>query len=177
MTAEGGLVGLLCRCSVLLSGLLLVCLLLIRVVGLSRLMSQRVREVYDDRLQFMSRHDAFSSTSIWMLVRSLVRGSSGQVLLRLRLLMHISFVGPIPTRGLVPGECFVPGCQAGHKVRKARSNAADALDAADIFLYRDSSIAPLLDMRRRFKAVMDVLDALFGLNRLRSLLNGLRFLL
>ena len=34
------------------------------------------------------------------------------------------------------------------------------VDAADVFLYRDSSIAPLLDMRRRFKAVMDVLGAM-----------------
>ena len=48
----------------------------------------------------------------------------------------------------------------GHKVRKARGNAADALDAADVFENRDSSVAPLLDMRRRFKAVMDVLDAM-----------------
>ena len=29
-------------------------------------------------------------------------------------------------------------------VRGARTNAADALDAADIFLYRDFSVAPLL---------------------------------
>ena len=28
------------------------------------------------------------------------------------------------------------------------------------FLYRDSSVAPLHDMRRRFKAVVDVLDAM-----------------
>ena len=44
----------------------------------------------------------------------------------------------------------------GPRVRRARANVADALDAADVFLYCDSSIAPLLDMRRRFKAVMDV---------------------
>ena len=31
-------------------------------------------------------------------------------------------------------------------------NVADAHDVADVFLYRDSSIALLLDMRRRFKA-------------------------
>ena len=31
---------------------------------------------------------------------------------------------------------------------------------ATVFLYRDSSLAPLLDMRRRFKAVMDVLGAM-----------------
>ena len=33
-------------------------------------------------------------------------------------------------------------------------------DAADVFLYRDASLALLLDVRRRFKAVMDVLDAM-----------------
>ena len=60
--------------------------------------------------------------------------------------------GPIPTQGLVLGR----GCAllrvvrlGRHRVKKARSNAADAVDAADVFLYRDSSIAPLLDMRRR----------------------------
>ena len=41
----------------------------------------------------------------------------------------------------------------GHKVRKVRGNEADVHDAAHIFLYRDSSIAPLLDMKLRFKAV------------------------
>ena len=58
----------------------------------------------------------------------------------------------------------------GHKVRKARRSAADAHDAADVLLYRDSSIAPLLDMRRRFKAVMDVLDAMirYGVSLSRS---------
>ena len=54
-------------------------------------------------------------------------------------------------------------------MKRARSNAADAVDA-DVFLYRDSSIAPLLDMRRRFQAVMDVLDALirYGVSLSRS---------
>ena len=47
----------------------------------------------------------------------------------------------------------------GHNVQKVCGTAADVHDAADIFLYRDSSIAPLLDMRRRFKAVMDVPDS------------------
>ena len=41
-------------------------------------------------------------------------------------------------------------------------NAADVHDAADIFLYRDSSIAPLLDMRRRFRAVLNVLDSMLS---------------
>ena len=30
----------------------------------------------------------------------------------------------------------------GHKVRKARGNVSDVGDAAGVFLYRDSSIAP-----------------------------------
>ena len=50
--------------------------------------------------------------------------------------------------------------QGGLKVRKARNNAADAHEGGDVFMYRDSSAAPLLDLRRRIKAVMDVLDAL-----------------
>ena len=50
------------------------------------------------------------------------------------------------------------------------SNAADAVDDPDVFLYRDSSIALLLDMRRRFKAVMDVLHAMirYGVSLARS---------
>ena len=52
----------------------------------------------------------------------------------------------------------------------ARANAADALDAADVFLYRDFSIAPLLDMRLCFKAVMDILGAMirYGVSLSRS---------
>ena len=55
-------------------------------------------------------------------------------------------------------------------MRKARGNIADVHDAADVFLYRDASIAPLLEMRRRFKAVMDVLDAMIrsGISLSRS---------
>ena len=58
----------------------------------------------------------------------------------------------------------------GHKVRKARGYAADAHDAADVFLYRDSSIAPLLDLRRRLKAVMELVDAMirYGVSLSRS---------
>ena len=48
----------------------------------------------------------------------------------------------------------------GPEVRKARSSVADAHDAGDVFMFRDSSIAPLLDLRRRLKAVMDMLDSM-----------------
>ena len=71
--------------------------------------------------------------------------------------------GPIPSRGLVLGResaLFVAVRLGGHKVRKARGNAFDVHDAAAVFLYRDSSLAPLLYMRRRFKPVMVVLGAM-----------------
>ena len=57
-----------------------------------------------------------------------------------------------------PGACFRVVRLGGHMVRKVRGGDADAHNAAVVFLYRDSSIALLLDMRRRFKAVMDVLS-------------------
>ena len=70
---------------------------------------------------------------------------------------------PLPSRGLVLGRgraSFRVVKLGGHKVRKARGYAVDAHDAADVFLYRDSSIAPLLDMRRRLKAVMDLVTSI-----------------
>ena len=85
--------------------------------------------------------------------------------------------GPAPSRRLsrrlVLGRgraCFRVVRLGGPMVKRARGNAADAVDAADVFLYQDSSIAPLLDMRRRFKAVMDVLGAMirYGVSLARS---------
>ena len=81
--------------------------------------------------------------------------------------------GPIPGRGLLLGRgnaLFRVVRLSGHQVRKTRGNAADAVDAADVFLYRDSSIAPLLHMRRGFKAVMNVLGAMiqYGVSLARS---------
>ena len=58
----------------------------------------------------------------------------------------------------------------GHKVKKARGNVSDVDDAAGIFFYRDSFLAPLLDMRRMFKTVLCVLDAMirWGVSLARS---------
>ena len=71
--------------------------------------------------------------------------------------------GPLPSRCMFLGmgsAMFRAVRLGGHPVRKARGNVADVHDAADVFLYRDASLALLLDMRRRFKAVMDVLGAM-----------------
>ena len=81
--------------------------------------------------------------------------------------------GPIPGRGLVLGRenaLFRVVRLGGHEVRKAGGNATDVNDDADVFLYRDSSIAPLLHMRRRFRAVLSVFDAMirFGISFARS---------
>ena len=81
--------------------------------------------------------------------------------------------GPLLAKGLVlgRGSAVLRVVQlGGPRVRRARADVADALDAADVFLYRDFSIAPLLDMRRRFKAVMDILDAMirYGVSLSRS---------
>ena len=96
------------------------------------------------------------------------------VLLRLLLLTLIgSAGGPLPSRGLVLGRgiaLFRVVRLDGHRVRKARGNVSDVNDEAGVFLCRDSSLAPLLDMRRRFKAVLCVRDAMkrWGVSLARS---------
>ena len=135
---------------------------------------QRVWEVYDERLQFVFRHDATQ------LDESLDAGDvsrawlvwSGAAEAALAEAFRFSG-GPVPTRSLVLGRgsaLFRVVRLGGHEVKKARGNAADAVDATDVFLHRDSSVAPLLDMRRRFKAVMDVLGAMvqYGVSHVRS---------
>ena len=122
--------------------------------------------MYDDRLQFMSGQDAL------LLDESLDAGDVSRAWLvwsgaAETVLADACWFsgGPAPNRGLVLGRgkaSFRLVRLGGHKVRKVRGDAAHVHDAADIFLYRDSSIAPLLDMRRRFKAVMDVLDSMIS---------------
>ena len=136
---------------------------------------RRVWEFYDERLQFMSRHDAL------LLDASLAAGDVSQAWAVWSGAVESSHVdayrfsgGPLPSRGLVLGRgrgSFRVVKLGGHKVRKARGYAADAHDAGDVSLYRDSSIAPLLDLGRRFKAVMEVVDAMirYGVSLSRSI--------
>ena len=82
--------------------------------------------------------------------------------------------GPVPDSGLVLGRGLVR-CRVvrlgGLAVRKVRSNAAGPLDERDVHMYRDSSIAPLLDLRRRLKIVLGVLSGMIrgGFSLTRSL--------
>ena len=135
---------------------------------------QRVWEIYDDRLQFMSRQDAL------LLGESLDAGDVSRAWLVWSSAAETALAdayrfsgGPAPNQGLVLGRGmarFRLVRLGGHQVRKVRGYAADVHDAADVFLYRDSSISPLLDMRRRFKAVMAVSDAMirYGVSLSRS---------
>ena len=135
---------------------------------------QRVWEIYDDRLQFMSRQDAL------LLSESLDIGDVSRAWLVWSRAAETALAdafcfsgGPAPCHGLVLGRGLARFRRVrlgGYKVRKVRCNAVDVHDAADVFLYRDSSISPLLDMRRRFKAVIDVLDAMiwYGISLARS---------
>ena len=124
----------------------------------------RVWEIYDDRLQFVKRSDALLLTDCLMrgdvtaawFVWSAAAEEAVADAFRLA-------GGSVPDKGLVLGR----GCVRWRavtlgdpRIRRARGHAGDAVDAGDVFLYRDSSTAPLLDLRRRLKVVLDVLDAL-----------------
>ena len=59
----------------------------------------------------------------------------------------------------------------GPQVRKVRCNIVDPVDGRDVHMYRDSSIAPLLGLRRRLMVVGDVLGDMVrsGFSLARSL--------
>ena len=92
----------------------------------------------------------------WMVMFPLL-GLFGRLLLRLLWLMLTVFSGgPVPDRGLVLGRGaarFRVVRLGGPKVRKVCGSAVDPADGGDVHLYRDSSLAPLLDLRRRLKVV------------------------
>ena len=71
--------------------------------------------------------------------------------------------GAVPDRGLVLGRGMVRMRTVrlgGPVVRSVRRNAADGGEVDDVSLYRDSSAAPVLDLRRKLKAILDLLDAI-----------------
>ena len=70
--------------------------------------------------------------------------------------------GPVPRRGLVLGRVVRMRTVrlGGPIVRSARRNAADIGEVDDVSLYRDSSAALVLDLRRKLKAVLNLLDSL-----------------
>ena len=125
---------------------------------------QRVWEVYDDRLRFMSRADSDGLTSAllnddvssaWAIWSSAAETALADA--------YCFSGGPVSDRGLVLGRGtarFRVVRLGGPKVRKVRSSAVDPADGVGVHLYRDSSTAPLLDLRRRLKVVFDILGGI-----------------
>ena len=71
--------------------------------------------------------------------------------------------GPVPERGFHLGRGvarFNRVRLGGPKVRKARARCSDPGDVTQVDLYRDASVAPLVHLRRRFRAVLDALVAI-----------------
>ena len=135
---------------------------------------QRVWDMYDDRLQFMSRDDALNLddsltrgdvSSAWLIWSSAVEAALAD---------DYRFAGGrVPYNGLVLGwgvfrSRFVR--LGGPKVRRARRSFADPQGGGDVSLYHDVSSAPLLDLRRRFRLVADLLSAMIrdGVSLARS---------
>ena len=81
--------------------------------------------------------------------------------------------GPVPNRGLVMGRGVFRSRTVrlgGPKVRRARRNFADSQEGSEVSWYHDVSTAPLLDLRRRLKLVVDLLSAMIrgGVSLARS---------
>ena len=113
---------------------------------------QRAWEVYDDRLRFMAQADdarlatslldgdVSSAWAVWSSAESALADA------------HRYVGGPAPERGLVLGRGvarFRVVRLGGPKVRNVRGSVVDPVDGRDVRMYRDSSIVPLLDLRRR----------------------------
>ena len=125
---------------------------------------QKVWDVYDERLQFMSREDALGLdeallhgdvSGAWMVWSSAAEKALADA---------FQFAGgPVPDRGLVLGRGMVrirTVRLGGPVVRFVWRGAADSGEFDDVSLYKDSSAAPVLDLRRKVKAILDLLDAI-----------------
>ena len=66
--------------------------------------------------------------------------------------------GPIPGGGLVRGRCsarFRSVALGGPRVHRFLADIADLSIAAEVRMYKDHSLIPLLNLKRRLKAVLD----------------------
>ena len=106
---------------------------------------RRAWEIYDERLQFVSRQDAL------LLDEALGADDVSKAWLVWSWAAEAALIdayrfsgGPLRSRGLVLGRggALLRIVQlGGPRVRRARANVADVHDAADVFFYRDASIA------------------------------------
>ena len=91
---------------------------------------------------------------------SLLPGPYGPLLLRLLWLVRFALLvvlSPIEACACRGTARFRVVRLGGPRVRKVRGSAVDALHGRHVQMYRDSSIAPLLALRRRLEVAVDVL--------------------
>ena len=124
---------------------------------------RRIWEVYDERLGLIHARDAQSLDSAlhsgdvsgaWLAWSSAAENALVEA--------YCLAGGPIPDRRFHLGRGvarFNRVRLGGPRVRKARARCFDPGDGAQVDLFRDASVAPLVDLRRRFRAVLDVLGA------------------
>ena len=136
---------------------------------------RRVWEVYDERLSLVRAGDMLS------LENALYSGDVSGAWLAWSSAAEDALVeayclagGPVPDRGFHLGRGaarFNRVRLGGPKVRKARARCLDPGDGALVDLYRDASVAPLVDLKRRFRSVLDILSAMrrFGFSVSRGL--------
>ena len=109
---------------------------------------QSVWEIYDDPLQYMAMFDAQrldeslgagDVSRAWRVWSSAAEAALADA-------YHFAG-GPVLDRSLIMGRSSARMRVVrlgGSQVRKARRNSADAHEGGDVFMYRDSSVAPRL---------------------------------
>ena len=117
---------------------------------------QRVWEIYDERLQFVSREDALG------LDEALLRGDVSCAWMVWSSAAEKALVdafrfagGAVPARGLILGWGMARMRTVrigGPIVRSVKRSTASGGDVDDVSLYRDSSAAPVLDLRRNLRS-------------------------
>ena len=139
---------------------------------------RRIWDVYDERLRWVDAGDALSVdraiasgdvSGAWLAWSNAAEGA---------LLSAFCLAGgPVPERGFCLGRGLARFNRVrlgGPKVRRIRARCSDPGDGALVDLYRDHSVAPLVDLRRRLRAVLDILAAIgrsgFTISRDLSLL-------
>ena len=142
LIVRGGLVGQLSPFGVLPCRQVLGCLLLTKQGVLNLLRSSGFWEVYDDRLQFRAVLDA----------PRLDDASSGKAVSDAWMIWSSAAESALADAFCLAGARLVLGegttqfrvvRLGGLEVRKARNNVADPLDGGDVFMCRNSSIAPM----------------------------------
>ena len=125
---------------------------------------RRIWDVYDERLGWVDADDALSVdhaiasgdvSSAWLAWS----GSAERALLSAFCLAG----GPVPEKGFCLGRGlarFNKVRLGGPKVSRTRARCSDPGDGALVDLYRDHSVAPLVDLRRRLRAVLDIIAAI-----------------